>query len=226
MCIRDSYRITGIDSKCATLGQVTKVLAALPWDCNVYHVAWDPATTSYFALAKAHAAPRNTTIKVQQCSLPWTIAEAPIEEVKPKVPTYNIVDPTAIREPPPSDTTSSPASAAGSLQAKAGRSPHIHDLMHATPKLGKGYAALSASRDKSPTPQPKRQRSGSATPRQRVSPTETKSDAATAAPGPPPDGTDGGLKHDADAGVGQRRAPFAAAVPGDDPEIIIHSSPA
>ena len=51
---KDRYRTTGIESKCATLGQTGSVLHALKWECEVYHAAWDPATASNFALVRAH----------------------------------------------------------------------------------------------------------------------------------------------------------------------------
>ena len=149
------YRITGIEAKCATTGQITKVLATLAWDAKVYHSAWDPATSSYFALARAHQAPKNTTVKVAQCAIPWTITEAPIEEVKPKVQTFHIVDPTAIREPKATAADAGGATdAPATLQAKAARSPHLHDIMHAAAPTGKGHHHGTASRSKSNDPPP------------------------------------------------------------------------
>ena len=63
---KDRYRITGIESKCAALGQIGSVLRALKWECEVYRAAWDPATASNFAFVRAHDPKPNTTVKVQR----------------------------------------------------------------------------------------------------------------------------------------------------------------
>eukprot|EP00959_Pyramimonas_sp_CCMP1952_P445638 9330300-Pyramimonas_sp.AAC.1 len=57
------YRITNVESKCATTTQVSKVLAAIKWTCEVYNMTWDGETASHFALARAHAPPLNATVR-------------------------------------------------------------------------------------------------------------------------------------------------------------------
>ena len=154
------YRITGIASRHATLTQIAKTLTgpAVKWDCEVYHTAWDAATTAHFALVRAPQPPSNMTVQVAGCTIPWSIAEAPLAEVTPKRDNVTIVTPSTITEPAtPSAGGGGSSPTPGTLLTKAAQNPYLHDLMNATP-TGKGVASPQTPKEE---PQPKRHRSSS-----------------------------------------------------------------
>ena len=218
---KERYRITGIASKHATMTQIAKALQGINWDCEVYHTAWDKPTAAHFALVRAHQPPAETTLTVPHCAIPWSIVAAPLTSVTPKGEAYSIVPPDAINDTTAAGTGGggfSPTPGSASFLTKASKSPHLHDLLHATPK---GKATTPTKEE----PPHKRARPASKPRRATSAPHASGTGAAAEAPGAShaasPGASASSAPADAAAAAPSTPAPpfgMAEAVPGDHPE--------
>ena len=67
------YRITGINSQIATKGQILNALRSIQWPVEVFHIGWDEATKSNFALLRTDSPPPTSTLMVGSYAQPWAI---------------------------------------------------------------------------------------------------------------------------------------------------------
>ena len=99
------YRITGINSQIATKGQILNALRAIQWPVEVFHIGWDDATKSNFALLRTDSPPPTSTLRVGSYAQPWAIqlqvpSNSGDAEPKPQ-PTATVVGHQEILAPDP-----------------------------------------------------------------------------------------------------------------------------
>ena len=67
------YRITGIHPQVATKGQILTALRSIQWSVEVFHIGWDNATKSNFALLRTDSPPPTNTLIIGSFVQPWAI---------------------------------------------------------------------------------------------------------------------------------------------------------
>ena len=145
------YRITGIHPQVATKGQILTALRAIQWSAEVFHIGWDDATKSNFALLRTESPPPTTTLIVGSYSQPWAIQlQAPNTNTNvdpdPTLPsTATVVGPQDILavEPPAAIAPKSEAAQAQAPNKPAWMASFAFAKWKATPSGNGGSAAAA-----------------------------------------------------------------------------------